>query len=370
MQENARHILAADIGATHSRFALFDLCPGDSPLPLALLREQWYAGADFPDFSLLLKAVRRDFADRDELPVPRMAVIAPAGPVRDGECRMTNLPWVLREADIRTALQLERAFLINDFAAQGHACLLPGVLELSAILPGRAVAGSPAAVAGAGTGFGKALVLPGREADLCPALSGAPDALRPSPATTAAPEEGRTPEKSRAPLPDPAVRVYPPRERVLPSEGGNSEFPFSNREEYAFADFVRKETGLARLIGDTIVSGSGLAHLFAFHTGLRPHPHEATAKAADHPPVLEWFARFYGRICRNFVLDTLALGGLYITGGMALRLPVLEHPAFREEFHDSLAQRGLLEQVPVWHIRNRQAGLWGAAIYGMLRYAE
>jgi glucokinase len=82
---------------------------------------------------------------------------------------------------------------------------------------------------------------------------------------------------------------------------------------------------------------------------------------------VEWFARFYGRACRLYALHTLALGGVYITGGMALRLPVLTHPAFAEEFRHSAAHRPLLEKIPVWHVRKPQAGLWGAALYGLLR---
>ena len=81
---------------------------------------------------------------------------------------------------------------------------------------------------------------------------------------------------------------------------------------------------------------------------------------------MEWYARFYGRACRNYVLATLALGGLYITGGMALRVPALSHPAFAEEFHNSLAQERLLRNIPVFHVRKPEAGLWGAALYGLL----
>jgi glucokinase len=63
----------------------------------------------------------------------------------------------------------------------------------------------------------------------------------------------------------------------------------------------------------------------------------------------------------------MALGGLYITGGMAMRVPVLEHPAFFESFRDSPQMEHLLRDVPVLHIRSQRAGLWGAAAYGIMQ---
>ena len=55
---------------------------------------------------------------------------------------------------------------------------------------------------------------------------------------------------------------------------------------------------------------------------------------------------------------------------MALRVPVITHPAFAEEFHQSAAYRHLLETIPVHHVHKLEAGLWGAALYGMLRMEE
>jgi glucokinase len=130
-----------------------------------------------------------------------------------------------------------------------------------------------------------------------------------------------------------------------------------------------------RIVVEMLVSGDGLRRLFAHHCGEDLPPDEACSRlnpprtAAEHT-TLAWFARFYGRACRNFVLDTLALGGLYITGGMAVRIPVLEHPAFLESFQDSAGMDRLLRDVPVFHIRSQRAGLWGAAAYAAMRPAR
>lgn len=347
-----RTILAADIGATNCRFALFQADRDDPERPLLrLLREKWLSGGDYSEFRQALRTLRAapdDGRDGPFLPdsvqAPAMAVLAPAGPVEGDTCRISNLPWVIRTRDVREELGIADIRLINDFAAQAYACLLPENIDAAPVLPGEASPGAPVAVAGAGTGFGQALIL--SEAPL-PATSGAP---KPT-------SHGRT------------LRGLM-RTRILPSEGGHCDFPFAGKEEEAFADFVRQSAGIDRIIGDTIVSGSGLAHIFAFLTGERLPPREVTARLPAHPQVLEWYARFYGRACRNYVLATLALGGLYITGGMALRAPVLSHPAFAEEFRHSAAQERLLRNIPVFHVRKPEAGLWGAALYGLLCMEE
>jgi glucokinase len=124
-----------------------------------------------------------------------------------------------------------------------------------------------------------------------------------------------------------------------------------------------------------LASGRGLCRLFAWHCGEELPPAEVCSRlnpprtVAEHA-TLAWFARFYGRACRNYVLNTMALGGLYVTGGMAMRVPVLEHPAFLESFRDSDDMGVLLRDVPVFHIRSQQAGLWGAAAYGVMRSAR
>lgn len=345
---DTRLIFAADIGATNSRFALFEARPYDSALPLlSLVHEQWLKGAEYRDFPEVLQTLLDRAQDR-EAPLiepgrtPEIAVLAPAGPIQRDEdgpyCRISNLPWTVRARDVTARLGIARVHLINDFAAQAYACLSPESVDTVEVLPGAAVPGAPLAVAGAGTGFGVALLL-------CDA-----------------PQAGEQGKESREAALDRFQRA-----RVLSAEGGHAEFPFVGAEEFAFAEFAGRRSGTPRLIGDSIVSGTGLAHLVAWFTGGNPLPHEATALAPDCPEALEWFARFYARACRNYVLNTLALGGLFVTAGMALRVPVLQHPAFAEEFHNSAAQRRLLENLPVRHVQKPQAGLWGAALFGLLR---
>jgi len=61
----------------------------------------------------------------------------------------------------------------------------------------------------------------------------------------------------------------------------------------------------------------------------------------------------------------LSLGGMYIAGGVAAKLPVmLTHKVFSEEFRSSKTMSRILAQIPVFLITNEESGLWGAALLG------
>ena len=324
-------LLAADIGGTHSRFALFAVQAASAPPPnLALVREQWLPTAQYGSFAELAHALRPSGGPAFAPPGTLLASLGIAGPVRDGNCEPPNISWGIRADEAAAALDIPTVFFINDFVAQGYACLLAALdaqmratLEIAQMRAGKKSL-TPCALVGAGSGCGKALVLP----------------------------EARM---------------------VLPSEGGHGEFPF-RREEEAFANTLRDSLGEGLAV-EMLVSGEGLRRLFAYHCGEDLPPagissRLSTPRTSAEQKTLAWFARFYGRACRNFVLDTMALGGLYVTGGMAARIPVLKHPAFLESFRDSKEMGGLLRDVPVFHIRSQRAGLWGAAVYGMVQSAR
>ncbi|MFQ8737648.1 MAG: glucokinase [Bilophila wadsworthia] len=46
-------------------------------------------------------------------------------------------------------------------------------------------------------------------------------------------------------------------------------------------------------------------------------------RSGSETGTLRWYARFYARACRNWALSTLCTGGLFITGGIALRNPLV-----------------------------------------------
>ena len=323
-------LLAADIGATNSRFALFSVTLADVvPHSWQLEAEQWFATADYANFAALAHAVLSSGEMPLVPPGTLGACLGIAGPICGTSCQPPNISWSIEQDEAARALGISQILLVNDFVALGHACLLAckagpvrEALRIRCIHPGAASVdpAAPLALVGAGSGCGKALILP--------------------------------------------------RENlVLPSEGGHAALAF-RAEEKDLADFLRKRCNSTPVV-ETLVSGSGLAALYAWHCGEELLPPEACARVKARTStgaarVLEDFARFYGRACRNYALEILPLGGLYIGGGMASRLPVLEHPAFLSEFFESPRMSELLRAIPIYHIASQQAGLWGAAACGAL----
>jgi len=315
-------ILAADIGGTHCRVGIFEFESGlDGPRLVHHVVHLPTGEAE--SFSGLLA---RFFAEHPSISAASidLAILAVAGPVQGRFCHPPNIRWSIDLHDIAN-VGLRRGALINDFAAQAYACRSHAMREAHVLQPSRAdhaATGGAVAVIGAGTGLGHcALVADGADGYL-----------------------------------------------AVPSEAGHAAFPFVGEEECAYGEYVRRMTKLPYCHGDAIVTGSGLARLHAFLTGEELSPANVSARLAESPRTVEWFARFYGRAARNYALNVLALGGVFLTGGVAARSPVLvEHPAFLAEFCSSPSFGQLLAGIPVSHNRNEDAGVYGAAFFGAQR---
>jgi glucokinase len=135
-----------------------------------------------------------------------------------------------------------------------------------------------------------------------------------------------------------------------------------------YARFLERETGEPYVRGETVVSGSGLNLLHRFLSGEDLRPAEIAARLDPGSETLTWMARFYARAARDYALQVLARGGLYIAGGVAAKLPALvTHPAFAAEFRLSATMARVLAQIPVFLITDEESGLWGAAQLGAQR---
>lgn len=311
-----KKILAADIGGTNSRFAYFQ---SDEDGALSLVDRLWLPTRQADSFAELFRQFRESSfplsgEDAD------ITVLAVAGPVEGGVFSAPPyIPWDIdleRDTAENFAAPVK---MINDFVAQAYACRSPIAETAQPILSGTAVSGSTIAVLGAGTALGKALLLPGETGGF----------------------------------------------QAIPSEGGHSLFPFSSLEEFSFQQFLRAKTGQQQITENLVVSGGGLRYLHWFLSGEELAPEEVPARLIPGSVSLAWAARFYGRVCRDFVLETLAQGGLYIAGGVAARTPALvSHSAFQRAFRDSPTMGRVLANIPVFLLDNQDSGLWGAALYG------
>ncbi|HEU4699293.1 MAG TPA: glucokinase [Gemmatimonadales bacterium] len=320
-------VLAADVGGTNARLAIATVDAAGR------VREERAAEFRSPDYAGLVPIAREFLAAGGER--PERACFAVAGPVRDGECRATNLPWHVRAAELAEATGIADAQLINDFLAVGFGlgALAPGAFET--LQPGRPVAHAPVAYLGAGTGLGMGLVV----------------------------FEGNRP-------------------RVLPSEGGHASFAPETEREAGLLAFLRAELGGGHVSAERVLSGAGLHAVYRYLAatgGMAEADAVRAAIAAEDPAAavgrhalagdplaaaaLDLFLTVYGAAAGNLALTTLCYGGLYVAGGIAPRIvEALRTGPFLAAFHAKGRLAPLLEQVPVHVVTDPGVGLLGAAV--------
>ena len=105
-------ILAGDIGGTQTRLGIFSRERGPGR---AVVHAAW-RNSEYPDFETILE----EFLARTGRTV-RGACLGVAGPVVNGQCRLTNLPWVIAEKRIAERFSIPSVRLINDLEATARA---------------------------------------------------------------------------------------------------------------------------------------------------------------------------------------------------------------------------------------------------------
>jgi glucokinase len=153
---------------------------------------------------------------------------------------------------------------------------------------------------------------------------------------------------------------------VVASEGGHVSFgAHATDEENVFAR-LREQCG--SVSAETVLSGPGLLRLArALHPGSAYHePETIVADAHCGEPMAQTitrlFVRLLGRFAGGLALTFKALGGVYITGGVASGLgPLLDDPQFRAAFEAHPPYQTLLKSIPTLLVTFEQPGLVGCA---------
>lgn len=328
-------ILAGDIGGTKSIFGLFH--EGRSGKRPETLYKATYRSRDHGSPEGLIRLFLDEAyaavpgADRESI---ASACLGIAGPVVDQRTETTNLPWSVNGSHLEQTLGLGRVLLINDLEATGHGM---GVLDEDSILtlsPGEPVSGAPAVLVAAGTGLGEAILLP------------CADGFRP-----------------------------------LPGEGGHAEFAPRNELEIGLLRHLWREW--PRVSVERVVSGPGLFLIYRYLRDVAdpgPEPEWLTGRFEGEDPssvvseaaisgscrrcsaALDLFVTLYGAEAGNLALKAMALGGIYIGGGIAPKiLPKLRDGAFLSALHDKGRMRELMTRMPVRVILEPETALFGAA---------
>lgn len=325
-------LLAGDIGATKTTLALREL--GTDTGKIVLFNQQSYHNAQFDHFDALVMAYLAQAKVR-----PTLACFGVAGPVLAGTVHMTNLDWTLTTTHLTRRHGLQQVVLINDLVATALGALHLPAQELHVLNQGVEVAGAVKAMLAPGTGLGEAFLVPVNN-----------------------------------------------RHVPFPSEGGHATFAPRTAEQIALHTYLSQFH--QHIAVEQACSGLAIPTLFAFVAGHTPPPQWLAAELAgarDKTPVivnaalraiqggvpcdpairtLSLFTEILADEAANLVLKTMAIGGLYLGGGLAPRLlPFLSADRFMPFFARGSYQT-MLAQVPIHIVLNPHAALIGAAVYG------
>jgi glucokinase len=319
-------VLAGDIGGTKTHLGLYRV-EGGAP---ALLRDKLYATREFKT----LEEVARDFLSGAW--AIDAACFGVPGPVIGGVSHATNVQWTMEERALARALGVPGARLINDLEATAYGMLHLQESETAVLQRGEPPASrAPIAVIAAGTGLG--------EAGLVPLDDG--------------------------------------RWRSIASEGGHSDFAPRGREQIQLLEYLTGE--FDHVSFERVLSGPGLVSIYKFLKARTPGAEaqwlaDEFARATDAAEVisaaaltgrdprcveaLRMFTDIYGAEAANLALKYMALGGVYIGGGIAPKiLPMLSDGGFVRAFLAKGRLDKVMARIPVRVSLNQATALIGAA---------
>lgn len=317
-------IIAGDIGGTKTTLALYDLTDN----VLDCIKQQTYSSHDFDQFNdILLKFLKKhEFSEIDVI------TLSVAGPVIEQSCNTTNLPWHISSKAIKDDLKVNHVLLLNDIEAGGYGLLHATDADLIQINPNARTQSGNKAIISIGTGLGQAILFW--------------DGSKHIPCGT---------------------------------EGGHTDFAPLIETDLSlwryFKDKYREHLSYERLL-----SGPGIPLIYDY---LCSHnkvdnlaPDEDKSAWISHQALLgtnklcieamDIFVRLLANEAANLCLKIFAIGGIFITGGIAPKiLPLLNHPNFVKHFVQKGRFEHLMKEIPVWVNKDEQTPLKGALLQGL-----
>ncbi|HKV03730.1 MAG TPA: glucokinase [Candidatus Acidoferrales bacterium] len=312
-------ILAGDIGGTKTNLGLFDVQQGN----LVRVANKRYPSREHKG----LEEIVQDFVSGIHAKVTA-ASFGIAGPVVDNRVRAGNLPWIIDGATIAKLLGLERVRLMNDLEATAHGISVMGPGDLETLVDGVPAPQAPRVVIAAGTGLGEAILFW--------------DGTKHVPTAT---------------------------------EGGHADFAPHTEQQVELWRFIKARSEFVS--NELLLSGRGFKTIHEFlnpavrhagfdDPGVDPAPEITRLALEKQCPVcvaaLELWVEIYGSEAGNLVVRTVARGGVYVAGGIAVKiLPILKDGRFVAAFRQKEKMTDFLAQVPIHVILDEECPLKGAA---------
>jgi glucokinase len=322
-------ILAGDIGGTKTLLALYQ----QQDFGLNCYKKQQYVSADFASFDEIVT----DFVTGERVD---KVCIGVAGPVIDGVCRTTNLPWVLKATAIAEQTLAKHVVLLNDLEAMAWGVLNLPAQDFFELNESATQKSGNVAVLAAGTGLGEAI----------------------------AAWDGQ-------------------KYHVIATEGGNTDFAPNNEEEIALLRYLMGKYP-EHVCYERVLSGTGLVNLYGFLKTIDYAPINLETEqqmSIENPAsvisalgmsgkdvlchkALAMFCRIYGAEAANLALKCLPYRGVILAGGIAAKiLPFMQQGSFMQGFLAKGRYQSVLQPISVKVCFNAEAALWGAATYAVTK---
>lgn len=319
-------ILGCDVGGTKCNLAMFE--PRGERLEALVTRR--YPSQQYDQFEKIVAQFLLDArAELGSAPVKLEAVgCGVAGPVMDGRVHATNLPWIVDAAALAKQLGTPHIVLLNDLEACGYSLELLRPAELATLNAGEVAPRAARVLIAAGTGLGEAVLY----------------------------WDGN-------------------RYFVASSEGGHADLAPRTEQEIELLRHLKKSQEFVGF--EAILSGRGFLAIHNFldpaakhasfdQPGVDPAPEITEQGLAGTCAVcvqtLDLWTALYGAEAGNLALKALARNGVYIAGGIAVKiLPKLRDGTFFRAFCQKEKLGEMLARVPVHVVLNESAPLLGAA---------
>ena len=326
-------ILVGDIGGTRTRLAAYQTegnrleCAVKNDYP-----SQEYGG---------LREILPQFIRGEGIPV-HSACFGVAGPVRGGQSKISNLPWVIDSRELAEQLKLDSVGLLNDLEAYAYGIDALESKDFVTLSAGDEDAEGNRAVISARTGLGMA----GLYWD--------------------------------------GFRHHP-----FACEGGHADFAPRDSLQVELLNYLQKKFG--RISCERILSGPGIRNIYDFLRDMKKSEEPAwlrdelaaardgsaliakmamEGKAAICDQTMGMFVSVFGAETGNCALRYMTTGGIFIGGIIAAKnVERMKSPAFMQAFLDKGRMESLLKDMPVKIIVNDDCGLMGAARYTLIQKA-
>lgn len=321
-------ILAGDIGGTKCTLTLFD-CAESQVKPVFRSSSPTREVASMESLldNFRTQAERKGLHLKGQLQAAGFGV---AGTIVDGRTVSNNLPWIVESEEVAEAVGLspERMLLLNDLVAAASSLAHLQTSDLLQLNEGSAEPRAPKALIAAGTGLGEAILF----------------------------WDGSG---------------Y----RVSPSEASLTDFAPRTDRELLLVQSLRQR--MPRVCTEEIVSGRGFR---AIHQIIFPGVHHSffDEPGVDHAAMItqqafaescpacietvQIWTEAYAAEAGNMALRILPFGGVYIAGGIALKiLPKLQQGSFVRVFSDKAKLSTHLAKIPIYVVLNEDAPVLGAA---------